>query len=177
MKKACCAAFLLAMLAQPVLAAEWTGKFAENYDKYGLDVAVTNALADKVKAEDILAHVMKNREKFNVNARMSMKSLYCASVNLDVVQETARRLGIAQDEINKALQESREECSSKMALQDRDIEEEKVSDNGNHSGGSAPASKPAQAPAAQPAQQQTDSGSTSTLIETRRDEEENPSPN
>lgn len=172
MKKACCAAFLLVMLAQSVLAAEWTGKFAENYDKHGLDVAVTNALADNVKPEDILAHVMKNREKFNV--RMSMKSLYCASVNLDVVQETASKLGIAQDEVNKALQESREECSSKMALQDRDVEKEKMADNGNRSGGSAPP-PPATPPAAQPAQQQT--GNTSTLIETRRDEEKNPSPN
>ncbi|WP_417914416.1 hypothetical protein [Candidatus Electronema sp. JM] len=171
MKKACCAAFLLAMLAQPVLAAEWSEKFVKDYDKFGLDVAVTNALADNVKPEDILAHVMKNREKISV--KMSMKSLYCASVNRDLVQETASKLGVAPDEINKALQESIEECSSKMALQDRDVEKEKLADNGNRSGGSAP---PAQPPAAQPAQQQQ-TGNASTLIETRRDEEKNPSPN
>lgn len=166
MKKTCCAAFLLVMLAQTVLAAEWAGKFDEDHGKFGLDVAVTNALANEVKPEDILAHVMKNRDKISV--KMSMKSLYCASVNRDVVQETASKLGVAPDEISKALQESIEECSSKMALQDRDAED--VPDTDKRSG-TAPAA------AAQPRQPQT-STPPSTLIETRRDEEErNPSPN
>jgi len=129
MKKIWCAAFLLMVLAQPVLAAEdWTSTFAEDQSKYGLDVAVENALAHDVKPEDILAYVMKNREKFSV--KMSMKSLYCASVNRDVVQETASKLGVAPEEISLALQESIEECSSKMALQDRDADEDKPTKDG-----------------------------------------------
>lgn len=172
MKKTCCAAFLLVMLAQPVLAAEWTDKFTEQYDKFGLDVAVENALADNVKAEDILAHVIKNRDKFSI--KMSMKSLYCASVPREVVQETAGKLGIAGEEINKALEESIAECGSKMALQDRDVEKPRT--DGNLSG-KAPQQPAPQAPVASPPVVSPPAAEIPKLIDTPKNEGKRPSPN
>lgn len=160
MKKALCAAFLLIMLAQPALAA-WTDKFSKDFDDFGLDVAVENALADEVKPDDILAFVVKDKNKFST--KLSMKALYCASVDRDVVRETASKLGVAIDEINKALEESIAECASKMALQDRDVE--KLPNNGNLSG------KAPSAPQS-PAVQQQPAADIPKLIDTPRSSEE-----
>jgi hypothetical protein len=77
-----------------------------------------------------------------------MKSLYCASVPREVVQETAGKLGVAGEEINMALEESIAECGSKMALQDRDIE--KIPTDGNLSGKAPQQPTAPQAPAASP---------------------------
>jgi hypothetical protein len=148
MKKILCAAFLLVLLAQPALAA-WTDEFTEDFDKFGLDTAVENALDNEVKAVDILTFVVQNRTKFST--KMSLKALYCAGQDRDVVRETASKLGVAVEEISKALQESIAECGSKMALQDRDVE--KVPNNGNLSGKAPQQARntppQAQAPAAQ----------------------------
>jgi hypothetical protein len=163
MKKALCAAFLLIMLAQPALAA-WTDEFSKDFDEFGLDVAVGNALAHEVKPDDILAFVVKNEKKFST--KMSLKALYCAGVDRDVVRETAGKLGVVTEEINMALEDSIKECGSKMALQDRDVD--KVPNNGNLSG------KAPDVPQAAPPAQPQPAADVPKLIETPRSSERKP---
>jgi hypothetical protein len=119
MKKKALAAALFFLLMSGQAFAAWTDDFTEDFDKFGLDVAVENALANDVTPQAILDYVVKNKDKFS--EQMSLKSLYCAGVDLDVVDRAASALGIIPQDIKSALQQSIEECGSKVALTDRDI--------------------------------------------------------
>ncbi len=120
MKKAAIATALFFLLASgQALAAAWTDNFSEDFDKAGLDLAVENALANDVTPQTILDYVVKNRDKFN--SQLSLKALYCAGVDVDVVARAASALGILDKVIKETFQQSIEECGSKMALSDRDI--------------------------------------------------------
>lgn len=123
MKKALAAALFFLLMSGQAFAA-WTEDFTKDYDKFGLDVAVENALADDVTPQAILDYVLKNREKFS--EQLSMKALYCAGVDVDVVDRAASALGIIPKDIKSALQQSIEECGSKIALTDRDILETEI---------------------------------------------------
>ncbi len=117
-KKTLAAALFFLLLSSPALAA-WTDDFTENFDKFGLDVAVENALANDVTPQAILDYVTKNKDKFSEH--MSLKALYCSGVDVDVVDRAASALGIIPQNIKSALQQSIEECGSKVALTDRDV--------------------------------------------------------
>jgi len=120
MKKAAVATALFFLLASgQALAATWTDEFTKDFNKLGLDVATENALANDVTPQAILDYVVKNKEKFN--SQLSLKALYCAGVDIDVVARAASALGLLDQVVKKTLQESIEECGSKVALTDRDI--------------------------------------------------------
>ena len=124
MKKNALAAVLLFLLSSSPALAAWTDEFTKDFDKVGLDVAVENALANDVTPQSILDYVVKHKDKFS--AQLSMKSLYCAGVDVDVVERAAIALGIITEEIKATLQQSIEECGSKVALTDRDALEMKI---------------------------------------------------
>jgi hypothetical protein len=119
MKRKALAAALFFLLMSGQAFAAWTDEFTENFDKFGFDVAVENALANDVTPQAILDYVLKNREKFS--EQLTMKALYCAGVDVDVVDRAASALGIEPQDIKASLQQSIEECGSKVALTDRDI--------------------------------------------------------
>jgi len=113
-------ATLLFILALPALAlAVWTDDFLEDFNKIGLYVAVENALENDVQPNDILTLIISNNDMFDT--RMAMKALYCAGADRNAVQESANKLGITIEEVSKAFEESLAECSSKLALSDRDV--------------------------------------------------------
>lgn len=120
MKKAAVATALFFLLASgQALAATWTDEFTKDFNNFGLDVATENALANDVTPQAILDYVVKNKEKFS--SQLSLKALYCAGVDIDVVARAASALGLLDQVVKKTLQESIEECGSKVALTDRDI--------------------------------------------------------
>jgi len=99
--------------------ASWTDDFREDFDRNGIDVAVENALENGVEVRDILIYTLSNDEFFQTG--VVLVSLYCAGADQDAVKEAADRLGISSREVEKALEQSIEECGSKMPMADRDI--------------------------------------------------------
>lgn len=98
----------------------WTEDFLKDYDNYGLDRAIENALDEEISPIEIMTFIITSNEEFNTKS--ALKALYCAAADTALVQEAANKLGITVREISQALQESIAECSSKMALSDRDME-------------------------------------------------------
>lgn len=138
MKKAAVATALFFLLASgQALAAGWTEEFTKNFDSVGLDVAIENALANDVTPQAILDYVVKNKEKFS--PELSLKGLYCAGVDVNVVARAASALGLIDEVVKKTLQESIEECGSQVALTDRDILD--LPEGGNLTG-TAPVGEP-----------------------------------
>jgi hypothetical protein len=99
--------------------AAWEQDFTDDFEMFGLDRAVENALARGVKPEAILALVVGNQDRFMLWS--TLKALYCANISKDQVKEAADRLGISEEELGSTFEESMLECGSKLALQDRDI--------------------------------------------------------
>lgn len=126
MKKYALAATLFFALMSGQAQAGWQDDFVQDYDKFGLDVAVENALADDIKPQTILAYVFKNREKFDTD--LSLQAIYCSGVDVDVVERAGIVLGIPELVVKRTLEASIKECGSKVALTDRDIV--KMSHNG-----------------------------------------------
>ena len=120
MKKKVLAAVFLGLFLHGQAQASWPDDFTDDFEKFGLDVAVENALADDVTPLAILDYVVENREK--VSPHLSLKAIYCAGVDPDVVEEAAQEVAIPFLEIKKALEQSIQECGSKVALQDRDVQ-------------------------------------------------------
>lgn len=120
-KYALTAALFFALMSGQAQAAGWQDDFVEDYDKFGLDVAVENALAEDIKPQAIMAYVVKNREKFNTD--LSLKAIYCAGVDVDIVERAGIALGIPNLVVKRNLEASIKECGSKVALTDRDIVE------------------------------------------------------
>lgn len=121
MKKKALAAVFFWLFLHGQAQASWIDDFTDNFEKFGLDVAVENALADDVTPLAILNYVIENREK--VSPHLSLKAIYCAGVDPDVVEEAAQHVDISFLEIKKALEQSIQECGSKLALQDRDVDD------------------------------------------------------
>lgn len=96
----------------------WMKTFLEEAKKFGLDWAVENALDKGIAPADILAFIVRNQEQLT---HPSLKALYCAGIDREVVQNAADLLGITGETTSRAFEESITECSSKVALQDRDI--------------------------------------------------------
>lgn len=110
---------LLLLLGAGVAQAAWQDDFMENYDEFGMSVAVEDALNDDVSPNAILTFIISNSEKFE--AKKGLKALYCAGVDRDAVREAANKLGITVEDLSKALEESIAECGDKLTLSDRDI--------------------------------------------------------
>lgn len=99
--------------------AAWEQDFTDDFDMFGLDRAVENALARGIEPEAILALVVSRQDKFLLWS--TLKALYCANISRDHVKGAAARLGISEEELGGTFAESMVECGSKLALQDRDI--------------------------------------------------------
>ncbi|MCI5163056.1 MAG: hypothetical protein D3917_13780, partial [Candidatus Electrothrix sp. AX5] len=119
MKNIFYAILLLILLGAGVAQAAWTENFVENYDEFGMSVAVEDALSDDVSPKAILTFIISNSEKFE--NKNGLKALYCAGVDRDAVREAANKLGITVEELSKALEESIAECGDKLTLSDRDL--------------------------------------------------------
>ncbi len=100
-------------------AAAWERDFTDDFDMFGLDRAVENALAGGIEPEAILAFVVSRRDKFLLWS--TLKALYCANISRSQITDTAARLGISEEELGSTFAESMVECGSKLALQDRDV--------------------------------------------------------
>jgi hypothetical protein len=119
MKKYALTAALFFALMSGQAQANWQDDFVKDYDKFGLDAAVENALADDIKPQAIMAYVLKNREKFDTD--LSLQAIYCSGVDVDVVERAGIALGIPDQVVKRTLEASIKECGSKLALTDRDI--------------------------------------------------------
>ncbi|CAK8720219.1 hypothetical protein GMJAKD_09510 [Candidatus Electrothrix aarhusensis] len=119
MKNIFYAILLLILLGAGVAQAAWTENFVENYDEFGMSVAVEDALSDDVSPKAILTFIISNSEKFE--NKNGLKALYCAGVDRDAVREAANKLGISVEDISAALEESIAECGDKLTLTDRDL--------------------------------------------------------
>ena len=137
MKKAAVATALFFLLASGQALAAWTDDFTKDFDKFGLDVATENALANDISPQAILDYVVKNKDKFD--SQLSLKALFCSGVDIDVVARAASALGLLDEVVKKTLQESIEECGSQVALTDRDILD--LPEGGNLTG-TAPVGEP-----------------------------------
>ncbi|MCI5145151.1 MAG: hypothetical protein D3923_06375 [Candidatus Electrothrix sp. AR3] len=98
---------------------EWVNDFIEDFDNAGIDIAVANALENNIQPNDILTFIISNNDKFEL--RISLKALYCAGADRDIVLEAANKLGITIEKVSKAFEEALAECASKLALSDREI--------------------------------------------------------
>jgi hypothetical protein len=128
MKKTLFAALFLVMAAGQAQAA-WTDDFLKEYDEFGIDTAVENALENKITPSDILKFILSQNDAFKT--KITMKALYCAAVDHDVMQQVAAQLGISDEELGVAHEESIQECGSTLALSDRDRLEVPDTDGGN----------------------------------------------
>lgn len=118
MKKILFTCLFLLLISPAMALATWTEDFFEVYDKTGLDTAIINALDDDITPEAILSFIIQNKETFNI--KFSLKTLYCAGVDRDVVQAAASKLGITIKDSSEALEESIAECGAKLVLDDRE---------------------------------------------------------
>lgn len=112
------AMLLLMLLGAGVAQAAWTEQFVGNYDKFGMSVAVEDALSDDVSPKAILTFIISNSEQFET--KTGLKALYCAGADRDAVREAANKLGITVEDVSVALEESIAECGDKITLGDRD---------------------------------------------------------
>ena len=85
-------------------AAAWEQDFTDDFDLFGLDRAVENALAGGIEPEAILALVVSRRDKFLLWS--TLKALYCANISREQVKGAAARLGIAEEELGGTFEES-----------------------------------------------------------------------
>jgi hypothetical protein len=115
-------ALLCAILIPGSALADWSDDFLEDFDRFGLDPAVENALDHDVPSNEILTLIISNNDKFQI--RTSLKSLYCAGVDRSTVMNAANKLGVTVETVSVALEESLAECGSKMSLADRDLVDE-----------------------------------------------------
>jgi hypothetical protein len=104
---------------------DWQEDFMKDFDKFGIDDAVENALDKGISANEILTLIVSNQEKFQT--RMSLQALYCGGADRKAVREAANKLGITVAEVSVSLEESIAECGSKLALDDRDLMDEPAS--------------------------------------------------
>jgi hypothetical protein len=122
MKNIFFATLLFVLLAPSLVLAAWTDDFLEEFDRFGIDRAVENVLDKDVPPNEILTFIISNKEKFQI--RVSLKALYCAGVDRDIVAQAADQLGIAVEDVSVALEESIAECGSALSLSDRDLMDE-----------------------------------------------------
>ena len=119
MKNILYAIILLILFRAGVAQAEWTEDFTDDFDEFGMSIAVENALNDDITPREILTYLISNSEQFEM--RRGLKALYCAGVDRNTVREAADKLGITVEKVSTALEESIEECGNKMSLSDRDL--------------------------------------------------------
>lgn len=113
---------------------EWMKEFEENYDTYGMSVAVEEALSDNVSSDDILTFIISRTEKFK--RKRGLKALYCSGVDRNTVREAANKLGITVKDVSLSLEEAIAECGSKLTLEDRDLMETPASSQESGTGAS-----------------------------------------
>ena len=113
------AILLLILLGAGVAQAEWKDDFIDNYDGFGMSIAVEYALDKDVSPNEILTFIISNSEKFET--KTGLKALYCAGADRDAVREAANKLGITVADVSMSLEESIAECGDKQTLTDRDI--------------------------------------------------------
>lgn len=102
----------------PALAfADWSDDFRETFLKVGIDQAVEDALDDDILPENILKLIITDEQ---LNPRSGLKALYCAGVERQNVADAAEKLGVSPQDLQRALEESIAECSSKLVLDDRE---------------------------------------------------------
>ena len=117
--------FLFVLLCPGLALADWKEDFVKDSDKFGIDIAVENALDQEISPNEILTLIVTNRKKFRT--RVSLQALYCAGADRDVVREAANKLGITIEDVSMALEDSIAECGSKLTLSDRDLMDEPAS--------------------------------------------------
>ena len=110
---------LLMLLGAGVAQAAWQDVFIENYDGFGMSVAVEYALDKEVSPDEILTFIISNSEQFET--KTGLKALYCAGADRDAVREAANKLGITVEDVSVALEESIAECGDKKNLTDLDL--------------------------------------------------------
>jgi hypothetical protein len=104
---------------------EWMDTFEEDYDEFGMSVAVEAALEDGVTPDEILTFIISYTEDFRT--KRGLKALYCAGVDRNTVRDSANKLGITVEDVSVSLEEAIAECGSKLTLDDRDIMDEPAS--------------------------------------------------
>ncbi len=126
MRNILCAMLLLILLGVGVAQAAWQDDFMKSYDKFGMSVAVEDALSDGVSSNEILTFIISNTEQFET--KTGLKALYCAGADRDAVREAANKLGITVEDVSVALEESIAECGEKQTLSDRDLMDDQPGD-------------------------------------------------
>ncbi len=103
----------------------WKDVFDDEFKDYGMAIAIENALADDHTAEEIISYIISksfvvtNQDQFNIKA--GLKALLCADASRDTVQKAANKLGLTDDIVSEAVEESNAECGKQIVLDDRDI--------------------------------------------------------
>ena len=116
--KKCILSILFVILLTPVVTqAAWTDDFLEDYKQVGIVEAIENALEDDITPEEILAFIISDE---TINNKAALKAIYCAGVDRDAVAQAAAKLGVSEETLAIALEESIAECGSKMVLDDRE---------------------------------------------------------
>ncbi|MCI5141445.1 MAG: hypothetical protein D3909_06910 [Candidatus Electrothrix sp. ATG1] len=128
MKKIINMAVLAFLFFAGIAQATWIEEFTSDCSKFGVGIAVENALEDNISPAEILTFIVENSETFEV--KKGLKALYCAGADREAVQEAANKLGITVDELSAALQESIQECGDKLSLSDRDLMDDEASAGG-----------------------------------------------
>lgn len=108
--------FLILAGACPALAA-WTDDFINDYEEFGISLAVENAIDNDRTAEEIMVFVLSNEQ---IKEKAALKALYCAGIDRDIIKEAAVKLGVPAETLARALEESIAECGSKLVLDDRE---------------------------------------------------------
>ncbi|MCI5139842.1 MAG: hypothetical protein D3922_15855 [Candidatus Electrothrix sp. AR1] len=119
MRNIFCAISVWILLGAGVAQAAWTDIFIDEYDGFGMSVAVENALNNNVSPNEILTFIISNSDKFET--KTGLKALYCAGADRDAVREAANKLGITVKDVSVSLEESIAECGDKQTLTDRDL--------------------------------------------------------
>ncbi|WP_339132925.1 MAG: hypothetical protein WGN25_11445 [Candidatus Electrothrix sp. GW3-4] len=119
MRTILCMMALFFLLTAGAAQAAWTDDFIRDYEAFGMDIAVKDALNNEVTPDEILTFIISSSEKFET--KKGLKGLYCAGADRDAVREAANKLGITVQDLSVALEESIAECGDKLTLNDRDL--------------------------------------------------------
>ena len=112
MKNIACAVLLFILFTVGVgLAAGWEENFLDDYDEFGMGVAVENALDAGVSPDGILYFIVYN----DFEIKRGLKALFCAGADEKAVRDAANWLGVDVEDVDVAYQESIAECGMSPA--------------------------------------------------------------
>ena len=98
----------LFLLVPVFAAATWTDDFFADFDQFGLDVAVENALENDVTSREILQLAISDPATFRI--AIVIKAVLCAGVQASIVRADALDLGIDLATFDVAFWEAQAEC-------------------------------------------------------------------